>query len=190
MLDWQNDDDLMHMIHAMSEIPFDESIEINYQVTPYDMVASYMKSKDLSDEDFPMNPSLIATKYQSSDKKLKKEMTDAKGKDFSVSKEVEGVSLVLHQNDKIRIPSTKLQSRITAWYHEYLAHPAGENRTKDTISQVFTTWPQMWWQVKAFCKTCPQCQLWKRKRPQYGKLPIKEAEADPCVRRGQKCMWI
>jgi hypothetical protein len=43
---WQN-----HVIHAMSEIPFDESIEINYQVTPYDMAASYMKSKDLSDED-------------------------------------------------------------------------------------------------------------------------------------------
>jgi hypothetical protein len=57
------------------------------------------------------------------------------------------------------------------WYHEYLAHP-GENLTKDT-------WPQMWSQVKAFCKTCPQCQLWKRKRPQYSKLPIKEAEADP-----------
>jgi hypothetical protein len=37
----------------------------------------------------------------------------------------------------------------------------------------------MWSQVKAFCKTCPQCQLWKRKCPQYGKLPIKEAEADP-----------
>jgi hypothetical protein len=29
--DWQNDDDLTHMIHAMSEIPFDESIEISYQ---------------------------------------------------------------------------------------------------------------------------------------------------------------
>jgi hypothetical protein len=114
--DWQNNDDLTHMI------PFDESIEINYQVTPYDMAASYMKSKDLSDEDFPMNPCLIA-KYQSSDKKLKKEMIDTKGKDFTV-KEVEGVSLV-HQNDKIRIPS-KLQLRITAWYHEYLAHP-GEN---------------------------------------------------------------
>jgi hypothetical protein len=56
----------MHLIHAMNEIPFDESIEINYQVTPYDMAASYMKSKNLSDEDFPMNPSLIA-KYQSSD---------------------------------------------------------------------------------------------------------------------------
>jgi hypothetical protein len=56
-----------------------------------------MKSKDLSDEDFPMNPSLIA-KYQSSHKKLKKEMIDAKGKDFLV-KGVEGVSLV-HQNDK------------------------------------------------------------------------------------------
>jgi hypothetical protein len=171
--DWQNGDDLTQMIHAMSEIQFDESIEINYQVTPYNMAASYMKSKDLSDEDFPMNPSLIA-KYQSLDKKLKKEMTDAKGKDFSV-KVVEGVSLV-HQNDKIQIPS-KLQSRIIAWYHEYLAHP-GENRTKDTISQVFT-WPQMWSQVKTFCKTCPQCQLWKRKHPQYGKLPIKEAKADP-----------
>jgi uncharacterized protein YjiK len=69
-----------------------------------------------------MNPSLIA-KYKSSDKKLKKEMMDVKRKDFSV-KEVEGVSLV-HQNDKIQILS-KLQSRIIAWYHEYLAHP-GEN---------------------------------------------------------------
>jgi hypothetical protein len=77
-------------------------------------------------------------------------MIDAKGKDFSV-KEVEGVSLV-HQSDNIQIPS-KLQSRIMAWHHEYLAHP-GENQTKDTISQVFT-WPQMWLQVKTFCKTCP-----------------------------------
>jgi hypothetical protein len=122
--DWQDDDDLTHMIHAMSKIPFDESIEMNYQVTPYEMVASYMKSKDLSDEDFPMNPSLILAKYQSSDKKLKKEMIAAKGKDFS-AKEVEGLSLV-HQNDKIRIPS-KLQASIIAWYHEYLAHPPGEN---------------------------------------------------------------
>jgi hypothetical protein len=37
----------------------------------------------------------------------------------------------------------------------------------DTLSQIFT-WPQMWSQVKAFCKTSPQCQL-----------PIKQAEADP-----------
>jgi hypothetical protein len=38
--DWQNDDDLTHLIHAMSKIPFDESIEVNYQVTLYDMAAS------------------------------------------------------------------------------------------------------------------------------------------------------
>jgi hypothetical protein len=84
---------------------------------PYNMAASYMKSKDLSDEDFPMNPSLANCqisifRQESSDKKLKKEMINAKGKDFSV-KEVEGVSLI-HQNDKIRIPSSKLQARIIA----------------------------------------------------------------------------
>jgi hypothetical protein len=37
----------------------------------------------------------------------------------------------------------------------------------------------MWSQVKVFCKTCPQCQLWKRKRPQCGELPVQEAGADP-----------
>jgi hypothetical protein len=71
--------------------------------------------------------------------------------------------LIIRTFCKIRIPS-KLQSRIIAWYHKYLAHPGGENRTKDMISQI-CTWPQMWSQVKAFCKTCPQCQLWKRKCP-------------------------
>jgi hypothetical protein len=65
-------------------------------------------------------------------------MIDAKGKDFSV-KEVEGASLV-HHNDKICIPS-KRQSRIIAWYHEYLAHP-GENQTKEML--IIFTWPQMW----------------------------------------------
>jgi len=96
---WQNDDDLQQMIHAMCESPYDESIEMNYHVTRYDMAASYVTSKELSDEDFPMHPSLIG-KYQSSEKKLTKEMKDSNhGKDFSL-KEVEGVQLV-HYKDKI-----------------------------------------------------------------------------------------
>ena len=48
------------------------------------------------------------------------------------------------EHSKVYIPS-KLQSRVVAWYHEYLVHP-GEKRTEETIRQNLT-WPGLRTQV-------------------------------------------
>jgi hypothetical protein len=71
----------------------------------------------------------------------------------------------------------QLQSRVEAWYHEYLAHP-GEKRTEETICQWFH-WAGLRQDVRTFCKTCKKCQLSKKARRKYGHLQTKEAESDP-----------
>jgi hypothetical protein len=41
------------------------------------------------------------------------------------------------------------------------------------------TWPGLTWNVQSHCKTCKLCQFNKKTRKQYGKLPVKMAEATP-----------
>jgi transposase InsO family protein len=119
-----------------------------------------------------MDPKLIRH-FQKKDKQLKKAIElDTKG--YS-SKAVESIRLT-HYKRKIYLPK-QLQARVIAWYHEYLCHP-GATRLEGTIGQHFT-WPKMHEQIRAYCKTCPVCQKWKRQRKKYGHLPAKEAEADP-----------
>ena len=79
--------------------------------------------------------------------------------------------------DKIVVPK-KLRNRIVEWYHEYLAHP-GSTRLEETLRRVFT-WPGLRADVLRKVKNCRQCQLCKKGRKSYGKLPLKEAEmAEP-----------
>ena len=160
--------------YLMARMEIDESIEVKDEVDRYDMAKSYANSKDLGETDFPMAPELLQ-KYQSKDKTLQKHLKDPKKKKDYAIKKVEGVPLI-HLKDKICVPFP-LQDRIVAWYHEYLAHP-GETRTYQTISKNFT-WPGLASKVKSYCKTCKQCQLWKKKRKKYGELPNKDAEATP-----------
>jgi hypothetical protein len=95
-------------------------------------------------------------------------------KDFA-AKTVEDVELITFKG-KIYMPK-QLQSRVVAWYHEYLAHP-GEKRTEETICQWFH-WAGLRRDVRTFCKTCKKCQLSKKARRRYGHLQTKEAESDP-----------
>jgi len=74
-------------------------------------------------------------------------------------------------NDKIVVPK-KLQHRIIAWYHEYLAHPR-IIRMEQTIKQVFN-WDGMRAQREAYCKTFNKCQTHKKSTKSYGKQPPKE----------------
>ena len=99
-------------------------------------------------------------------------MRDAKPGTFT-TREVEGEPLI-HSEGKIYIPE-KLQQRVVAWYHEYLAHP-GETRTEATIRQHFT-WPRLRKHVHNFCRTFKQCQLCKKQRKKQGHLLPKEAES-------------
>ena len=99
-------------------------------------------------------------------------MRDANPCTFT-TREVEGKPLI-HSEGKIYIPE-KLQQRVVAWYHEYLAHP-GETRTEATIRQHFT-WPRLRKHVHNFCRTCKQCPLCKKQPKKYGHLAPKEAES-------------
>ena len=130
------------------------------------------KEPELSElelEEFPMSPRLLA-KAQPLDKTLMKTVEKSR-KDFTI-KTIEGQELLCH-NGKILVPHI-LQGRIVAWTHQYLAHP-GQERMEKTIGQLFT-WPGMREQIRAYVKSCRQCQLCKSPSKQYGHLPPKQAE--------------
>ena len=77
---------------------------------------------------------------------------------------------------KIYVPQ-KLQQRVIDWCHTRLLHP-GHTRTEETITQHFW-WPKLRDQVRQTVKSCPSCQLNKRKQQRFGHLPPKAAEVNP-----------
>jgi hypothetical protein len=80
------------------------------------------------------------------------------------------------KNDKIVVPQP-LQRRLVHWYHEMLCHP-GETQTELTIRQHFD-WKGLRKTVHDICHKCESCQKSKVSNQKYGKLPPKEAEANP-----------
>ncbi len=78
--------------------------------------------------------------------------------------------------DKIVIPKS-LQLRTVEWYHTSLCHP-GLSRTEETIKQNLI-WKHLRQTVREVCKKCSTCQRTKKSSTKYGKLPAKEAEANP-----------
>jgi 7-cyano-7-deazaguanine synthase in queuosine biosynthesis len=83
---------------------------------------------------------------------------------------------VLTLNGKIFIP-TVIRNPVIDWYHQHLCH-LGATRTEATIQNTMT-WPGLTRNVQSHCKTCKLCQSNKKTRKQYGKLPVKAAEATP-----------
>ena len=133
---------------------------------------SYAITKNIEEEKFPMSPILIE-KHQKRDRTIKKTLQNTSSKGYEI-KTVEGKQLV-HYNHKIWIPQV-LEARVMAWYHEYLVHP-GEDRMEQTIRSIFY-WPNMRKHVQEYVKTCKVCQLSKKRRLKYGKLPAKQAETE------------
>ena len=84
-------------------------------------------------------------------------------------------SLICYK-DKIVIPKD-LQKRVVEWYHHTLCHP-GETRTELSIAQHFY-WKGLRNTVHDVCTKCDACQFLKRGKKKYGKLPPKQAEAQP-----------
>jgi hypothetical protein len=64
---------------------------------------------------------------------------------------------------------------LIAWYHEYLSH-LGKKHTEETIAQ-WLTWQGLRQEVRSFCQTCIQCQVWKHQSKEYGHLPATIAES-------------
>ena len=80
---------------------------------------------------------------------------------------------ILTENDRI-VVQTSLRDRIVAWYHTYLVHP-GSTRLEQTLRSSLT-WPNMRRDIERYTRTCRECQLCKKNRKKYGKLPAKQAE--------------
>ena len=115
--------------------------------------------------------------HQLKDKSLMKLISN-KVKHYS-NKEFHGAgknySLICYK-DKIVIPKD-LQKRVVEWYHHTLCHP-GETRTELSIAQHFY-WKGLRNTVHDVCTKCDACQFLKRGKKKYGKLPPKQAEAQP-----------
>ena len=156
-----------YMAYVMTTSEQDHSVFIPDAEDPLQMAQCYAKKRDLDLEKFPMHPELIA-KYQLKDRQCQRYQ---KHKEFR-KRTIEGTK-ILTFNNKIVIPRL-LQERIMAWYHLYLRHP-GATRMEKTLNVAF------WWEglrkdVEQFVRTCHECQLNKKVRKQYGKLPAKTAE--------------
>jgi hypothetical protein len=134
-------------------------------------IKSKKKTKD-EDYEFPMQIPYI-TKMQDKDKSLMKELTKSDHK-YKITK-IERTS-VLTLNGKIFKPKA-IGNPVIDWYHQYLCHP-GATRTELTIRNTMT-WPRLTRNIQSYCKTCKVCQFNKKTRKQYGKIPVKMAEATP-----------
>ena len=91
------------------------------------------------------------------------------------TKVINNVEVVTY-NDQIYIPSS-LWKNTTNWYHHYLQHP-GASRMEKTLGSV-VYWPNMSKDIRRLCTTCKLCQLVKRTKGKYGKLPPKDVKLRP-----------
>ena len=133
----------------------------NLYITPH--------NEEIDDHPFPVAPEIVQ-KAQSECETLVALQT--KDKTPFAQKEVEGFELV-HYKNKIYIP-LRLTKSVTKWYHEILVHP-GTSRLEATLRQHYW-WPLLRSDVESCCKHCHECQLSKKQRKKYGKLPAKQAE--------------
>ena len=77
---------------------------------------------------------------------------------------------VLCKDGKMVIPKV-LQRRAVSWYHHYLQHP-GHTRLEETLNAAMY-WKGMRNTIRSHVKNCRKCQVNKRHKHKYGKLPAK-----------------
>jgi len=156
------------------------------------------QNNELPADIYPLQMSLLSHE-QDKDSSIQNALQDCNTN--YIRKEVRGGSKrhkVVFCNDKIVVPRS-LRKRLIDWYHTTLMHP-GINRTEQTIKMHFI-WPRLHEDVKQLCKSCKICQLTKKTKIKYGKLPPKEAEVRPwdilcidligpyTVKKGNKKEW-
>ena len=134
--------------------------------------------KDLPTEVFPLTYKFLERAQKQDKHLLQKAKTDPLYQ-LKTFRGGDKTRTLLCRDGKIIVPQP-LQRRVVEWYHLQLCHP-GENRTEQTIRQHF------WWNnlrndVHDVCTKCHTCQKTKRTSKKYGKLPEKEAEAEPWER--------
>jgi len=134
------------------------------------------QQNELPTDIYPLKMSLIRDE-QRKDPSIHKALKE--NPDY-ILKEVRGGSnkllKIVFCKDKIVVPQA-LRKRLMEWYHTTLMHP-GINRTEATI-KIHFTWPKLHDDVEKLCKSCKICQLTKKMKIKYEKLPPKEAEVTP-----------
>ena len=71
----------------------------------------------------------------------------------------------------------ELQHRAVSWYHHYLQHP-GHTGLEETLRSAMY-WKSMRNTVRKYVKNCRACQVNKRRKHKYGKLPTKFVITNP-----------
>ena len=135
-------------------------------------IKQLLAMNNTDEESFPINSHQMS-EAQLKDPTLKKRM-ERNPKKYT-KRFVHGGELILEEG-KIYIP-TKIRPRVVNWYHHFLCHP-GTTRLDKTLRETMT-WPGLKEMVKDYCKRCKECQLAKRLRRKYGKVPPKIAEDTP-----------
>jgi hypothetical protein len=132
-----------------------------------------------SEEDiYPVTVSQIAAE-QRKDTNLRryfKKDIEADPVDPISLKVIDETELLLYKSTRLVIP-TSLQSEVVTWYHHYLMHP-GHTRLEETIAASMY-WRSLRSDVRNHVKKCRSCQLGKKRKRHYGRLPPKEAETTP-----------
>ena len=116
------------------------------------------------DEIYPLTIKEIAEE-QRKDKSLRALHND---KDYKVLL-IENTK-VLCKDGKLVIPKS-LQARTVAWHHHYLQHP-GHLRLEETLRAAMY-WKTVHTPFRSYVKKCHACQINKRQKLKYGKLPAK-----------------
>ena len=92
------------------------------------------------------------------------------------AKVIDDVEVLVYDNSRLVIPAP-LQDRAVQLYHHYLQHP-GISRLEETMSAVMY-WRGIRTSIRKHVKSCSKCQVGKKRKRQYGKVPPKMAVINP-----------
>jgi len=148
--------------------------------TTDDPISFCFANRGEEEEIFPLTIPEIADS-QKADKHLRKlfkrggEKSSEIEKQYQVSN-LEDTQVLTDSQFRLVLP-VPLQKRAVQWYHHYLQHP-GSTRLEETLRHTFV-WPGMRTMVRRHVKYCKSCQFNKRRKLQYGKLPVKNIIRKP-----------
>ncbi|GKY94846.1 hypothetical protein MPSEU_000449600 [Mayamaea pseudoterrestris] len=151
---------------SLQSAGFDEELRFTAEQSETVAATATRPEAPGSTELYPLKTAVIA-QHQENDNQLQAVLN--RSTEFT-KQVVEGKELILYRG-KIYIPQP-LREPIIQWYHDNLCHP-GSKRTEKTIRQRLV-WPTIAKDVDEFVKKCHTCQVYKKPRPKYGKLPLKD----------------
>ena len=142
-----------------------------------ELIRRCFANRDEEEDIFPLTITEIAD-AQKADKHLRK-LFKRGGENNEMQYQVslvEDTEVLTNSQLRLVLPPS-LQKRAIQWYHHYLQHP-GHTRLEETLRHVFT-WHGMRAMVRSHVKQCQSCQINKRRKRKYGKLPTKQVIRKP-----------